>query len=121
MTTANIITVNDIRGTTTATLLSTSFATQISNPGSSGKAYKVNTIIVSNTNTSAVNVSLEFYRDSVGISLGSEIGVPANASVVLISKDTSIYLDEGDAIRAKGSSANYLNFVGSWEELYSPV
>ena len=117
MSNPNIVGVTTITGKTTATTLTASYTTQISNSAASGKIYKVNTIMVANTNTGAVSVSLDFYRNSTSYPLASTISVPANASIVLVSKDTAIYLEEGDAIRALGSSANYLTLVASYEEI----
>ena len=117
MSNPNIVSVATITGKTTATTLTASYTTQIENTAASGKIYKVNTVMVSNTNTSAVNVSLDFYRGTTSISLASAVAVPAGSSIVLVSKDTSIYLEEGDAMRALGNEANYLNLVASYEEI----
>ena len=117
MSNPNIVGVTTITGKTTATNLSTSYTTQIQNTAASGKIYKVNTVMVSNTTTSAVNVSLDFYRSTTSYPMASAVAVPANASIVLVSKDTAIYLEEGDAIRALGSTASALYLVGSYEEI----
>ena len=117
MSNPNIVSVATITGKTTATTLTASYTTQIENTAASGKIYKVNTVMVANTNSSVVNVSLDFYRNSTSTPMASAVGVPANASIVLVSKDSSIYLEEGDAIRALGSSANYLHLVASFEEI----
>lgn len=114
----NIVNVTTIQGKTTATVLSGSFTTQISNAASSGKVFKVNTIVASNTSTATIHsVSIDFYRNSTSVALASAISVPFGSSIVVVGKDNPIYLEEGDAIRALGSTANYINFIASYEEI----
>ena len=114
----NIVNVTTIQGKTTATVLSASYVAQISNSAASGKIFKVNTVIASNTSTTtAYSVSVDFYRGTTSIALASGISVPVGSSLVLVGKDNPIYLEEGDAIRALGSAANYINLVASYEEI----
>ena len=49
--------------------------------------------------------------------VASTITVPADSSLVIISKDTSFYLEENRAIRALASAANDLSLMISYEEL----
>jgi hypothetical protein len=114
----NIVNVTTIQGKTTATLLTSSFATQISNGASSGKIFKVNTVMVSNTSTTTTySASIDFFRNSTSISIASGISVPVGSSLVLVGKDNPLYLEEGDIIRALGSVSNFINFVASYEEI----
>ena len=43
------------------------------------------------------------------------MGVPAQGTLVVISKDTMVYLEEGDSIRLTASANNYLHAVCSYE------
>jgi hypothetical protein len=114
----NIVNVTTIQGKTTATVLTSSYATQISNGAASGKIFKVNTIIASNTSTATTyNVSVDFYRNSASVAIANGISVPVGSSLVLVGKDNPLYLEEGDIIRALGSVSNYINFVASYEEI----
>lgn len=114
----NIVNCNTMTGKTTATILSASYATQISNAAASNKLFKVNTIIAANTaTTTTYTVSVDLYRNSTSYVMMSAVSVPAGSSVVLIGKDSPIYLEEGDSIRALGSSANYITLVSSYEEI----
>ena len=56
----NIVNVTAIYGNSASVSLSTTSATQLaSNAASSGKAYKINSIVVSNTNgSSAANITI---------------------------------------------------------------
>jgi hypothetical protein len=114
----NIVNVTTIQGKTALSQLGNTFGDIVDNGSSSGKIFKVNTIMVANTSTSsAYSVSVEVSRSSTGYALAESISVPIGSTVVIVGKDTSIYLEEGDKIRAKGSAANFLHLVASYEEI----
>jgi hypothetical protein len=77
----------------------------------SGKVFKINSLIVSNVDGSSaadITVSL-FSEDNIGgtaTEIVSTVTVPADASLVVISKDTSIYLEEDKSIGATASAAS---------------
>ena len=119
----NIVNVTDIRGKTAVVNLSTTNATLVvENAAASGKVFKINTIIVSNvdgTNAAEITVSL-YSEDNIGgtaTQIVSTVSVPADASLVVLSKDTSIYLEEDKSIGATASAANDLKVVCSYEEI----
>ena len=90
----NIVNVTDIRGKTAVVDLSTTNATLVvENTAASGKVFKINSLIVSNVDGSvAANVTVSIYsEDNIGgtaTEIVSTISVPADASLVVISKDT---------------------------------
>lgn len=119
----NIVNVTDIRGKTAVVNLSTTNATLVvENAAASGKVFKINTIIVSNvdgTNAAEITVSL-YSEDNIGgtaTQIVSTVSVPADASLVVLSKDISIYLEEDKSIGATASAANDLKVVCSYEEI----
>jgi hypothetical protein len=119
----NIVNVTDIRGKTAVTSLTTTNATLVvENPASSNKVFKINTIIVSNVDgSSAADITVSLYsEDNIGgtaTQIVSTVSVPADASLVVLSKDTSIYLEEDKSIGATASAANDLKVVCSYEEI----
>ena len=119
----NIVNVTDIRGKTAVVDLSTTNATLVvENVASSGKIFKLNSIIVSNVDgTNAANVTVSLYsEDNIGgtaTEIVSTVSVPADSSLVVISKDTSIYLEEDKSIGATASVASDLKVVCSYEEI----
>ena len=119
----NIVNVTDIRGKTAVVDLSTTNATLVvENVASSGKIFKLNSIIVSNVDeTNAANVTVSLYsEDNIGgtaTEIVSTVSVPADSSLVVISKDTSIYLEEDKSIGATASAASDLKVVCSYEEI----
>ena len=119
----NIVNVTDIRGKTAVTNLTTTNATLVvENAAASGKVFKINTIIVSNVDgTNAADITVSLYsEDNIGgtaTQIVSTVSVPADASLVVLSKDTSIYLEEDKSIGATASAANDLKVVCSYEEI----
>lgn len=119
----NIVNVTDIRGKTSVANLTTTNATLVvENVAGSNKVFKINSLVVSNVDgASAANITVSLYsEDNIGgtaTEIVSTVSVPADASLVVISKDTSIYLEEDKSIGATASAANDLKVVCSYEEI----
>jgi hypothetical protein len=119
----NIVNVVTITGKTAVVDLSTTNATAVvSNAASSGKVFKVNSLIVSNvdgTNNSDITISL-YSQDDIGgtaTEICKTVVVPADASLVVIDKSSGIYLEEDKSIGAIASAASDLKVVCSYEEI----
>ena len=120
----NIVSVALINANANTQLLSTTNEIGLlSNPASSGKVYKVNTILVANreTNANAVNVTVNLYSGAAitgtGIYLTNLISVPGNSTLVISDKSTSFYLEENKSIGIKSGTSNGLTVMCSWEEI----
>jgi hypothetical protein len=119
----NIVNVTDIRGNNSLVALSTTNATSIvNNAASSGKVYKINSLVVSNVDgTNNCNVTVSVYsQDDLGgtaYPIVSTLSVPADSSVIVIDKSTGIYLKEDQSIGATAAVANDLVVTASWEEI----
>ena len=119
----NIVNVTDIRGKTAVVDLSTTNATAVvSNAASSGKVFKINSLIVSNVDGSSaadITISLNSEDDIGGTAtqIVSTVSVPADATLVVIDKSTGLYLEEDKSIGATASAANDLKVVCSYEEI----
>ena len=115
----NIVGVSSIYGKTMGADLGTTVTTAILTCPAN-KVLKINTIIVSNVDgTNAADATVYFYDSSASANraLASTISVPSDTSLVVLSKDTAIYLEESDQIRAGASAAGDLQIVISYEEL----
>jgi hypothetical protein len=120
----NIINVSAIYGNSSFTALSTTSVTSIvSNAASSGKVYKINSLMAANVD-GAVNaeITINVYSNATAGSgtayaVASTIAVPADATLVVISKDNAIYLLENQSIGAIAGTANDLVVTCSWEEI----
>jgi len=119
----NVVNVSTILGKTSViNLTSTSVTNVVSNAASSGKVFKLNNIIVSNVDgSSAADITISYHSAaSVGgtaTQLVSTISVPADASLIVMDKSTSIYLEENRSIGATAGSANDLKVICSYEEI----
>ena len=115
----NIVNVSSIYGKTMGAALGTSTTTDMLTCPSN-KVLKINSIIVSNVDgTDAANVTVNFYDSSAAAryALASTIAVPANATLIVLGKDSPIYLEEGDQIEAGASATSDLQIIISYEEL----
>lgn len=119
----NIVNISSLIGKTTYVNLNTTGSTSIiSNPNGSGKVYKINNLLVSNTNSaSLININ---YYDSSSITLASTSGslagsitVPSRSNLTILDKNTFIYLEENKSIGATTNSASYLTIVCSYEDI----
>jgi hypothetical protein len=122
----NIVNVTNILGNTSTNLISSTadpFATAlVNNAASSGKVYKINSIIVANVDGSAAaDITIKIFSQDdlggTGTAIASTISVPADASLVVIDKSTSFYLLEDKSLGATASAANDLVVTCSWEEI----
>ena len=114
----NIVGVTTISGKTAVQNVSTSATNIVENTAGSGKVFKINNIIISNVDgTNAADITASVYRSSVEYKLASTVTVPADASLIVISKDSAVYLEEGDAIRLTASAAGDLQAICSYEEI----
>jgi len=121
----NIVNVTAIYGNTSSTLLTSTSATSIvSNSASSGKIFKINTLIVANVDgTNAADITINLYSAAAlggtATAIASTISVPADASIIIVDKTTGLYLLEDKSIGAIASAANDLVVTCSWEEINS--
>jgi hypothetical protein len=122
----NIFNITSIIGNTSSFLISSTanpFATAlINNPASSGKVYKINSIVVANVDgTSAADITINLFSQDdlggTGTALASTVSVPADATLIVTDKSTTFYLLEDKSIGATASAANDLVVTCSWEEL----
>jgi hypothetical protein len=114
----NIVNVTTITAKTAVQAVSTTPADIVSNAGSSGTVVKINDLIVANVNgTAAATITASIYRSTVEYKVAHVISVPAGATLVVLDKTSSIYLEEGDTIRLTASANSYLHAVCSYEVL----
>ena len=116
----NLVNVATITAKAVQAALTTTLTTEIlANASSSGKVFKINNIIIANIDgTNAADASV-FITKSGGspIAIASTISVPADATLVVINKDTALYLEEGDNIEAGAGAASDLTITINYEEL----
>lgn len=119
----NIVNVATITGKTAVVNLSTTNATLVvENTSGSNKVFKINSLYVANVDGSAAaDITISLYSQAniggTATQIASTVAVPADATLVVIDKNSSIYLEEDKSIGATASAANDLKIVCSYEEI----
>ena len=119
----NIVNVTSIYGKSAVVdLTSTSATSVVSNAASSGKVFKINSLVVSNVDgTNAADITINYYSAAAlggtATQIVSTVSVPADSSLVVIDKNTSIYLEEDRSIGATAGSASDLKVLISYEDI----
>ena len=114
----NLVNVTSITGESVQAALTTTLTTEIL-AAASDKLVKVNNILIANIDGSAaVDISV-FITKSGGspVAIASTISVPADSTLTVIDKNTSIYLQEGDNIEAGAGAASDATITINYEIL----
>jgi hypothetical protein len=115
----NIVNVTSIVGKTNAMSVTTGTDPIVLNPASSGKVFRINSLIISNIDgANTADITADVYKgQTTSYKLASTVTVPADASLVIITRDNLIYLEENDSIRLTASANGDLQAVCSFEEI----
>ena len=80
--------------------------------------YKINTIIIANidgTNAATVTVSISTDNGSSYHAIASTVSVPADATLVVLDKNSALYLDETDLLKVTASANSDLTYCVSYD------
>lgn len=121
----NIVNVTSILGLTTSVGIANTNTMNVlvSNPSSSSKVLKINTILAVNVDPSGTNVdvTVKLFNQASGIgvshALSNGITIPGKSSIVLLGKDSPIYLTEDKSLSVSASAANDAVVICSYEEI----
>ena len=118
----NIVIVTSIVGNTLSAAVLTTATQLASNAASSGKVFKINSIVIANIDgTAAADVTVNIYSAAAlggtGSAIASTISVPADASLIVTDKTTAFYLLEDRSIGALASASGDLVATISFEEI----
>jgi hypothetical protein len=120
MTAPNILSVTSILGKTAVQAVGTSATAFLTNATNSNKVLKLTSLYVSNVNgTVAADVTIDLFRSTVAYEIASTVSVPPDATIVVVNKESPIYIEEGDSLRSLGSLTGALKIVCSYEEISS--
>ena len=124
----NIVNVSTITGVTTwkagiSTLPGTP-SVVVSNAASSGKVIKINSIVAVSVG-STTGVTVKLYTEAAGagasVAIADTISVLENSSLAVISKETSLYLEEDKSIAVYrqdlGGQTGSIDVVCSYEDI----
>lgn len=126
----NIVNVTSIYGKTTyLTPSGTTAVVLLTNAASSNKVLKVNNIVAANVDgASAVDVTVSYYTNGAvaqgsapsggtAYQIVSTVSVPADASLIVVDKSTSLYVEEGNCISVTSGTASKIVYTVSYEEI----
>lgn len=111
----NLLGSTTVTGKTALATLSTVTSNVITNSSSSGTVDKLNSIVLSNYSTSPLTANVMINRSSTVYYVSGNIAIPANSTLVLLGKDTSLYLEEGDVLQANVSANTSVSVSASYE------
>ena len=118
----NIVNVTSIVGNSLSIAVGTSATQLASNAASSGKVFKINSIVIANVDgTSAADITVSIFSAAAlggsPLPIASTISVPADASLIVTDKTTMFYLLENQSIGATAGTASDLVATISFEEI----
>ena len=124
MSAPNIVNVSSIYGKTALAAPSGSpipVETLVNNAASSNKVLKINTLYAANADGStAIDATVAVHNEDdgggTGYEIASTISVPADGTLIVIDKNSPIYLEEDMSITVTAGAAG-LKFVASYEEI----
>lgn len=113
----NIVNVTTIYGNTATLAVSSNTANIVANPSGSGSIYKINLLSISNYATNSYAMSAELNIGGSNTYIVRNVVVPANSSLAIIGKDTSIYVLENSSIQLSTSQNSAFQAICSWEQI----
>ena len=114
----NLVNVTSITGESVQAALTTTLTTEIL-AAASDTLVKVNSILIANIHgSSSVDVSV-FITKSGGspVAIASTVAVPADSTLVVVDKNSALYLEEGDNLEAGASAASDATITVNYEIL----
>lgn len=113
----NIVNVTTIYGNTGTLAVTTSTANIVQNASSSGQIYKINMLSLANINTVSTSVTVELNVAGTNTALAKSVVVPANSTLTVIGKDTSLYLLENSSLQILGAANSTVQAICSWDQI----
>ena len=115
----NIVDVTSIYGKVAGQAVGITTTAIVTNSNGSNKVLKINSLTASNVdgvNTPHINVTVN-KNQSTEYHITKTLAVPPDSVVIVISKDSSIYLEENDSLELVASAANDIEAICSYEEI----
>lgn len=117
----NVVSVQTVRGKTTVrSFVKTYPVNFLVNNSSSGEILKVNSLYVANKHTSPVNVTIQMVGTSTQGNTQNvidNVAIAASSSMVLISKNTDLYITENTALSISSTQNDTISLVCSYEQI----
>lgn len=116
MTAPNIVSPTTITLKNVASTVGTSAVTIVT--CATDRALKVSTLTFANKDgTNAADGTLNLVSGGATVAICSTVSVPADATLVVVDRNSPVYLEEGDSLTASASAENAIEIVASYEEI----
>jgi hypothetical protein len=118
----NIVAVVSIFGMTTGITMSTTANTVLLvNATSSGKVFKIESVLAANVTSAATNVVFGINTSATGggtsFEMANNISVPSSATLSIIDKNNTFYLLENQSLVGSASVSSSIDLVISYEDI----
>lgn len=114
----NILNLTTATAKTTGIAGTTVMGNVVVNAVNSSAVNKLNSLTIANYTGSTLGAWVDIYRGGTTYSiLAGNIAVPAYSTMVVLAKDMTVYLEEGDALRANVSANSAAYITSSYEIL----
>lgn len=117
----NLTTLAALYGKASYLSVTTTITNILSNALSSNQLFKINAVMVTNTSTYPVTVTLRSLRLLTVVEIVSQLIVPPQTTIKLNNKNNFIYLEEGDTLQISSSHNDILKAVVSYEIIASTI
>lgn len=111
----NTLNLTNITLKTSLAALSTVTSNIITNSSSSNTVDKLNDVIVCNYSNVTITANVMINRSTTAYYLAGNISVPAYSTLVVLGKDTAVYLEEGDVLQANVSANSSAHISAAYE------
>ena len=113
----NIVNVTTIYGNTALSALTTATANVLTNSSGSNSVYKLNDISISNYSAATITGNVMLNRSATAYYFAGNISIPAYSTLVVVGKDTGVYMIEGDVLQANVSANSSAHLIASYEQI----
>lgn len=112
----NIRNLTVLTGHTVVANVTTTFATLLTNNAGSNQIFKLVNVTASNiTDTNNMWVTVNLVRSLVGYAIARNIVVPMSSSLLILGKDSPVYVMEGDSIQVRAGANSNIQLICSYE------
>lgn len=98
----------------------TSETTLLTNAASSGLALRVTSLLAANTSASAADITVTVYSAAsggTGYKIANTVTVPAKATIVILGRDSSIWLEEDRRITVTLGTSSAITVTCGYEQV----
>ena len=116
MSAPNLTNITSITGNTSVQTVTTTATAIVDNSPSSNQVFKVDTLICANVSNSNIAViTADIFRSSTAYRIAANVQIPPQATLMVVGKDSPIYLQEGDSLRLTAGADGTIEAVASYE------